>query len=266
VDYEILQKIPVMIHARRKEAEKLGKRTLAWLVHDEMLVSFLVTLVWRQRNLRNCRIDHNLFRATIPPLVNMAIPVWVREAIKANPQQQFWQFHFREGETKMGREVRSILPRRLVSLLDEYLTQHRPFLLCGSDPKTLFLNRQGGPLTSSQVIYLVSNLTLRYAQRRVTPHIFRDIFAYHWLKQHPEDYLTLSKMLWHKNVQTTLNKYGSKFDESHGLCRVEEWLDAPWRRTRKRCRGCQKVAWHGGTVKAASGSARESTGKRQPIV
>jgi hypothetical protein len=27
--------------------------------------------------------------------------------------------------------------------------------------------------------------------------------------QHPEDYLTVSKKLWHKNIQTTLRSYGT---------------------------------------------------------
>jgi hypothetical protein len=63
---------------------------------------------------------------------------------------------------------------------------------------------------------------LRYARKRVTPHLFRDIFAYWWLKKHPEDYLTVSKKLWHRNVEVTLQVYGCKFNESQADCRVEE--------------------------------------------
>jgi integrase len=72
---------------------------------------------------------------------------------------------------------------------------------------------------------LRGRLTARYAGRRVTPHLFRDIFAVKYLEDRPEDYLTLSKVLWHSNVQTTLGVYGAKFDESHGARRVDEWLD-----------------------------------------
>jgi hypothetical protein len=75
------------------------------------------------------------------------------------------------------------------------------------------------------VTELFSALTLRYKGRRVTPHIFRDIFAFRWLESHPEDYLTVSKALWHRDINTTLRIYGSRFDESHGVMRVEEWLD-----------------------------------------
>jgi integrase len=78
------------------------------------------------------------------------------------------------------------------------------------DTLQMCLNRNGGPLTLAEVTSLVSNLTLRYARRRVTPHLFRDIFAYWWLDHHPEDYLTLSKILWHKDINTNLRIYGSK--------------------------------------------------------
>jgi hypothetical protein len=44
------------------------------------------------------------------------------------------------------------------------------------------------------------------------------------LESHPEDYLTLSKILWHRNVQTTLGIYGAQFDGSNGVRRVDEWL------------------------------------------
>jgi hypothetical protein len=56
--------------------------------------------------------------------------------------------------------------------------------------------------------------------------LVRDILAFKWLEDHPEDYLTLSKDLWHRSIETTLEIYGCKFDESHGLRRVEKWLDS----------------------------------------
>ena len=72
----------------------------------------------------------------------------------------------------------------------------------------------------------MGKLTLRYAQKRVTPHRFRDAFAYWWLEQFPQDYLTVSKKLWHRSVQITLDVYGSKFDESQADCRIEEYAES----------------------------------------
>jgi integrase len=48
--------------------------------------------------------------------------------------------------------------------------------------------------------------------------------GYRWLDDHPEDYLTLSKILWHSDVRTTLRIYGRNFDESNGAAKVDEWL------------------------------------------
>lgn len=225
VPYEVLQQIPARMHAQRKEVQNLGDKHLAWLVHDELLLSWLVTLLWRQLNIRGCGLANNLRKDEIPTLVIMALPQWTRDRLKTNPHERFWQFHFREKETKTKSEIRSILPRKLVPLLEEYLEHHRLLLVGDPDPGTLFLNRHGGPLTRDQVTALVSNLIWKYAKKRVTPHLFRDIFAYYWLDHNPGDYLTLSKMLWHKDIKTTISFYGGKFDESHALCKVEEWFD-----------------------------------------
>jgi integrase len=187
-------------------------------------------MAWRQRNVRECRISApgnrlNLFKSELPPLINFAVPDWVKEDLRTNPHQQFWQFHFRKDETKTHHEVRSILPRDLVPLLEEYLEHHRPKLLKRGDPGTLFITVQGKRFSKKRVTDLVSEVTLRYGGKRVTPHLLRDVFAFKWLEDHPEDYLTVSKVLWHQNIQTTLRIYGRRFDESHGLRRVEQWLE-----------------------------------------
>jgi hypothetical protein len=43
-----------------------------------------------------------------------------------NPSEEFWQFRFGKDETKTKHEVRAILPRKLVRLLEEYLQHYRP--------------------------------------------------------------------------------------------------------------------------------------------
>ena len=82
-------------------------------------------------------------------------------------------------------------------------------LLRGSDPYTLFLNENGRPMTEDQITVAVGDLTQTFGGKRVTPHTFRDIVAFTWLKEHPEDYLTLSKILWHSNINTTIRLYGT---------------------------------------------------------
>jgi integrase len=229
--YDTVADVPRRIHETRLEAATRGPKALAYVVQDELLMKWLVVLPWRQRNIRECRIGlksegANLFKAEIEEWDKIKKPKWVEERIKANRYEEFWQYHFREKETKNRREVRSILPRRLVPLLEEYLEHHRANIVNGNGTNTLFLNKVGQPLTDDELISVVSNLTLRHAGKRVTPHIFRDIWAYWWLASHPEDYLTVSKKLWHRSIEITLRIYGCQFDEAQAECRVEDCLDA----------------------------------------
>jgi integrase len=146
--------------------------------------------------------------------------------LKTNSEQNFWQFHFREDETKCGNAVRGFLPRRLIPLLEEYLREYRPLLVSASDPGTLFLNRDGLALGRQTTTDTIAELTLTHTGVRVTPHVIRDIFSYAWLEEHPHDFLTLSKLLFHRSLKHTLETYGADFDESNGARSVDEWLGA----------------------------------------
>jgi hypothetical protein len=227
VPYEVLRSIPEKIRAAQP-SKKFGAAGGSWLVHDELLITWLTTLPWRQRNIRAACLGSpetaNVFFAPLPTLVHIAKPKWVEDALQQNPQQSFWQFYFREDETKTGHKVRGILPRRLIPLLEEYLTQHRPGLAAVPDPGTLFMNRDGGMLDRQITTDNVGELVLKYAGRRMTPHLFRDAFAYAWLGSHPKDFLTLSKLLWQESVKYTLSVYKRNFDESNGARSIDAWL------------------------------------------
>jgi hypothetical protein len=227
--HAVIEKIPGRIRQRRDQAAVKGARQLATLVRDEPLMNWLLFLPWRQRNLRECRVKGatpNLFKAPLPKSTLVARPRWVAEMESENPDAHFWQFRFTEKETKMGNRVHAILPRRLIGPLEEYLTEHRPNLLKGSDPLTLFVNRDGRAINEGTMRNRVTTLALRFAGAKMSPHVFRDAFAYEWLTTHPDDYLTVSKLLWHTNIQTTLKVYGARFNESSAVCRLDEWLEA----------------------------------------
>jgi hypothetical protein len=227
--FEDLCKIPAMIRAARMKLNRDDCKA-SRLAHDEFLMLWITTLPWRQRNIRECRLGDpetaNLFFAPLPTLIHVAKPKWVEEALAKDPKKSFWQFYFREDETKIGQKVRGILPRRLIPLLEEYLADHRPRLVAKEDPGTLFVNEDGHAVGYQIMTYHVSEIVLKYAKRRTTPHLFRDAFAYAFLETHPEDFLTLSKILWHKTIRYTLSVYGRNFDESNGVRRIDEWLGA----------------------------------------
>ena len=229
VPYQDLCQIPGAIRAARMKLSHDDAKA-SRLAHDELLLLWLTTIPWRQRNLRECRIGDpataNVFFAPLPPFIHVAKPNWVVEALKGDPKKAFWQFYFREDETKIGQKVRGVLPRRLIPLLEEYFAIHRPKLVAKVDPFTLFVNADGCEIDYQIMTYHISETVLKHAGRRMPPHLFRDAFAYAYLDAHPEDFLTLSKVLWHKSIKYTLSVYGRNFDESNGVRRVDEWLGA----------------------------------------
>jgi integrase len=227
LSYDALDKIPEQIIGTAGPTEKA--KALAF--RNALLIRWLLILPWRQRNIRECRVmsfaeEGNLFKEEIPPNSTMARAPWVDEALRSNPHARYWQFRFRPDETKNGRAVRSILPLQLIDPLEEYLTRHRPTLVDSESDHRLFVNDHGRPFDPTRLDILVENLTLKYGGRRVNPHLFRDIVTLEWLQHHPQDYLTVSKILWHRRIETTLGIYGRNFDESHGTRRMEEWLDS----------------------------------------
>lgn len=231
LDYEVLEAIPGKIRAELKKYERgrsKNAKYAAQLAMEELIMRWLTILPWRQRNLRQCRIggnNPNLFKGRIPSSSGLDKPAWVLKEEAKNPNAEFWQIRFSTKETKTHIAIHVLLPRQLIAPLEHYLTEHRPHLVTGQDPQTLFLNRHGKPLDTKIMQRIVGYWSLRYGGGRTTPHLVRDAIAFKWLKEHPEDYLTLSKMLWHKNIETTINTYGSQFNESSGVSAMEAWLD-----------------------------------------
>lgn len=228
LDYSVLEKIPGKIRAIREGLAKRSKEMAAPVVAEELLFRWVLLLPWRQRNVRECRIggtNPNLFKCKIPPFSFIDKPNWVQQEEAKNPEVEFWQFRFSKEETKTGIAVHALVPRPLIGLLEEYQFDYRPYLVDGKNCDTLFVSPNGCQMDANNINRILSDRTLRHGGRRVSPHLFRDIVAFAWLKAHPKDYLTLSKMLWHKNIKTTIEHYGSRFNESSGVCAMEAWAE-----------------------------------------
>ena len=228
VPYTVAETIPTLICAGRKNAARRGEKGLAIVIRDQLLMLWLIVLPWRRRNLSGCRIEGpqpNLFKAKLDLYAPISKTNWVEEALKADPEAEFWQCKFSGKETKAGNTVHILLPRPLIPLLEEYL-RHRKQLLGDADSNSLFLNREGTTMSEQTLTNLVSELSLRHIGKAVSPHTFRHIVAYGWLKDHPGDYLTVSKLLFHKNLKTTISTYASRFNESDGACGMEKWFES----------------------------------------
>ena len=227
LDYDVLASIPAKIHARRHAEARQGENHIARLAMEELLIAWFDVFPWRQLNVRECRIsgpNPNLFKAKVPEFSSIEKPTWAVKEEAENANAEFWQVKFSPEETKTSVAVHSLVPSQLISLLEEYLSKYRPLLVKSTKVATLFVTPRGRTMDEANIGQTVSDLTLRYGGRRVTPHLFRDIVAYAWLKAHPKDFLTLSKMLWHKSIATTIKYYGGRFNYSTAVLAMEEWL------------------------------------------
>jgi integrase len=228
VPYNLVESITEKIHRERRTAVLKGNVALALCVRNELIMLWLTVLPWRQRNIRECRIEGprpNIFKAKIRRNSAIAKPEWVEKVLDADPEAEFWQFKFAPEETKVGNDVHALIPRPLIPLLEEYWLHHRKHLVTEIGAEALFLNEAGNSMRKLATALLVGELTLRYVGKCVTPHTFRHIVAYAWLDAHPQDYLTLSKILFHTNINTTLRCYGARFNESNGACGMERFVE-----------------------------------------
>jgi len=231
VEYEVLEELPARIRACAEAVRGHPGRQFAEMRRDALLFTWLLVLPWRSRNLCECRVGDeaqggNLFKCEVTPFSIVAKPDWVKQTLRVNPHEKFWMFYFREHETKSGHEVRSLLPEPLIAPLEEYLRDYRPTLLRGNHEACppLFPNRCGQRLSVTSLHKIVAGYTLRYTGKCLNPLLVRDIVAFTWLDHHPDDYLTICRLLWHQDVLSTLRVYGRHFEESQAVCRMEAWL------------------------------------------
>jgi len=209
----------------------------ALLMLDYLLILWLVILPWREKNLAGCKIGTHKSGANVfkgPVRETLGLPHWVEKRLAKNPNETFWQFHFPGTVTKNHKDVSGILPRRLIKPLEEFLFVHRPVIVGDRQCDRLFVNWNGAPMAACSIINHVETITLRYIGRRINPHAFRNSFSVQWLIDHPKDYLTLAKILWHSDERTVVKIYGALYDESQAAKQVDEWSET--RAQHYRCR------------------------------
>ena len=80
-------------------------------------------------------------------------------------------------------------------------------------------------MTLKQVTELVAKNTLRYGGRRVTPHPFRDIVAFHPVEDARKRLSPRVEDVVARDLNEVIKTYGSLFNESSGVCDMEAWLE-----------------------------------------
>lgn len=197
VPIENLIHVADCIGARRKRilknAERKGSKSSelgnSRLYRDELVLRIIIARPLRQRNIREMVLGRNL----------------------RSGDDKNWELYFTDEETKAGNTIQFHLPAELNAMVDEYLNIHRPILLRGHKSDWVFPNTGGVHICASTIQRIVKLNCLRFLDKAVTPHLIRDCVAYWWLKRNPKDYLTVSQLLGHKDINTTINLY-SHFD------------------------------------------------------
>jgi integrase len=121
------------------------------------------------------------------------------------------------------------LPPEVVDLFDRYVQFCRPLL---GRTRTTFLfpgekhARKHEVSLSEQIVKAI----LRFTGLQMNVHLFRHLAAKLYLDKHPGDYLTVSRLLGHKGVQTTIDFYTS-FETLAAGRRFHETVLAPLRRS-----------------------------------
>jgi hypothetical protein len=249
LEYNEVAAIPKKIHlemvrlARKKvdpntvRGAQLKGETLfriARLRMFQLAIRWILVLPWRQRNLRQMKLglDKNLFKAKIPSGFEIDKPDWVIAEEEKNENAEFWMYRFTAEENKTGKLIFCVLPKCLVDPLEKYL-ECRETLLQGQETETLFANAYGRPMNAVTFGHMMCEISLRYGGdgkkrrgKRMNPHIFRDVFAFAYLKNNPRDFVQLSIQLWHSSIDTTMKHYAGKFNASCGTQAVESFAKA----------------------------------------
>lgn len=84
-----------------------------------------------------------------------------------------------------------MLPYDLIEPLETYL-KFRSRHVDKKSTEALFVNDYGGSLKIRSLNYLITEMALVYAGKRVSPHALRDIWAFEYLQCCPVDFPNLA--------------------------------------------------------------------------
>jgi hypothetical protein len=231
-DYQSVADVVQKLLTLCQTPHTLTEVEVGWCLHDALLLVTSLAAPHRSRNIRESEIHPtrslNIFETAITSelLSQIKLPAWAKVLRDEDPLTRFLVCHWVESETKAGHEVWELFPRDAVSIFREYVDHYRPILVSKTEEHfSLFLARNGKPLTQKTLLNLVTSITVRYTGKRLTVKLFRDLAAAQMLATGAslED---VAACLWHLDPVTTETFYTSGFNSSNGVGPLEDELDA----------------------------------------
>lgn len=173
----------------KKRNSKTSKRHESSLVRDELVFRLISKRPLRSKNIREMKLGKNL-----------------------KNDNGTWYLEYGSDEMKNNDSFRISFPKDLVPLLEDYLENYRKNIFAGPSCEWVFPSPNGTHICASTVQRIVTNNTKRILNKHIYPHLMRDIAAY-WYINETRDYLTVSKLLGHKDINTTIKLYSNFFPD-----------------------------------------------------
>lgn len=129
-----------------------------------------------------------------------------RELVRQGAHGQPYRLVFEPADTKNAEPIEFELPAELSGMIDDYLQDYRPRLTQPANAY-LFPARSLEHKTQQTLSQQLQGKLLERLGFKMTPHQFRHLSAWLYLRRHPGDFVTVQKLLGHKNIKTTINFY-----------------------------------------------------------
>ena len=128
------------------------------------------------------------------------------ELIRPGSRGPPYRLVFEPADTKNAELIEFELPAELSKMIDVYLQQFHPLLTRPNNPY-LFPAKASGHKAQQTLSQQLQEKLLDRLGFKMTPHQFRHLSAWLYLRRHPGDFVTVQKLLGHKNIKTTINFY-----------------------------------------------------------
>jgi integrase len=177
--YRLMDEARALRHYARVKAALRAQLAVA--------VGILTAAPVRGANLVRVRLEQNLIRPGGPGTRYMLV--------------------FPDYDVKNRVKLEFRLSERLTALIYEYIHEHLPVLLRGSNELWLFPGETGSYKTPSMFSEQITDAVEKATGLRVRTHQFRHAAAALILKMRPGDYEFVRRVLGHRSLRTTTNFY-----------------------------------------------------------
>lgn len=184
-------------------AEDISQRS-AYQASIALAISILLCAPVRIENLHSIEIDRHILRHGSGRC---------REVLLRFPAH----------EVKNDKTIELPLATDTVRLLDRYLRRVHP-VLAAPGCRHLFPGRAGTKRTKIGLGMAIAKATEKHLGIRVTPHQFRHLTGYLFLRAYPGEFETVRALLGHKSLQTTVQFYAGMETAEAGRRFVETVL------------------------------------------